>query len=177
MEHPSSLPADQRLEVPLARGGRQWRVLLGAGLVLLGMAAFLLAVLTGGTKVAGVDVPPAVAAVGGVGTAAIGALLLSWARGAAGERRAIWSDGDVLCLHAHAGPVLRVRAGDVAEVGPVRRPSSGSLRVAFGDQMFTVRSRVPVSRGVTEVPVGGRYVDADLEQVRDQLVAWVAQWR
>lgn len=177
MTGPSGSPPDHGLEVPLAHGGRQWRVRVGAALIVLGVATLLLAIFTGGTKIAGVEVAPGVGAVGGVGTAAIGALMLYWARAAGGDGRAIWAEDDVLCLHAHAGPVLRVRAEDITEVSPVRQPPSASLRAAFGDRMFTVQSRVPVSRGVDEVPVGARYVGAELEQVREQLLDWLSRWR
>ena len=176
MGGPSASPG-HGLEVPLSHGGRQWRVRLGAALVILGVAAVLLAVFTGGTKIAGVEVAPGVGVVGGLCTVAIGALLLYWARTAGADGRAIWVEDDVLCLHAHAGPVLRVRAKDVAGVTPVRQPPSASLRMAFGDRMFTVQSRVPVSRGVNDVPVGARYVDGELEQVREHLLQWVSHWQ
>ena len=177
MDGSSASHADHGIEVPLAHDGRRWRVRLGAVLTLLGVAAFLLAVLTGGTKIAGVEVAPGVGAAGGVATAAIGALVLYWSRAAGGNGCAIWAEDDVLCLHAHAGPVLRVRARDITRVSPVRPSASASLRMAYGDRVFTVQSRVPVSRGVDEVSVGARYVDGELEQVRENLLRWLSHWQ
>lgn len=161
------------VSIPLAAGGARFAARLGLGLVVLGVVAVVLAALTGGTRAAGIDVPAPVGAIAGAVLLIPGLLLWRWA----GRRRegdpAIWSEGDVLFLHAHAGPVLRVRADDLEDVTRVRAPGSAPLRIAFGGRMFTVRSNVPVSPGVNEVPVGARYVGTDLDAARNEILDWL----
>lgn len=161
------------VSVPLAVEGARFARRLGLGLAAFGVAVVVLAALTGGTPVAGVHVPGPVAAVSGAALVVLGLLLWCWTVGRREGDGAVWSDGDVLFLHAHAGPVLKVCAEDLKDVTRVRASSSALLRLAFGARMFTVRSDVAVFRGVNEVPVGERFVSMDLDVARDQIQAWV----
>ncbi len=161
------------VSVPLAVEGPRFGRRLGLGLAALGVAVVVLAALTGDARVAGVHVPSPLAAVSGVALVVLGLLLWRWTVGRREGDGAVWSDGDVLFLHAHAGPVLKVRAENLKDVTRVRAPSSALLRLAFGTRMFTVRSDIAVFRGVNEVPVGERFVSTDLDVARDQIQGWV----
>lgn len=126
----------------------------------------------GGTKVAGVELPGWAGVVAGGLLAPLGIMMLRWSLGTAGDP-ALSTHGDTLVIAAHAGPALRIRRDDVLGVEQVRPTGSPTEAVAFGSHVFFVRSGVEVSPGVRAVPIGSKYVDADLIDVRQQLVAWV----
>lgn len=168
-------PDPVSVDVSMAAAGPRVAKGLAMGTVALGSVAIVLGVFGGGTRVAGIDMPGAAGVVSGILLLPVGLLGLWWtARRRPGDR-ALWSEGDVLFLHAHAGPVLTIRAGDLRDVMRIREPGSTTLRWAFGTRMFTVRSAAPVSPGVSEVPVGERFVEPPLEDARDQILAWVRQ--
>lgn len=145
---------------------------LALGLVLMAVVAVVGGAMVGSTVVAGIPVPGPVGIVAGLLTALPAVLILRWTSAKQGES-AIWDEGETLVLNAHADPPLRVSRADIADLSAVRATSGSIQRVAFGGHMFTISSRVEVSRGVREVPVGSKYLGQDIHAVRDRVAAWL----
>lgn len=160
------------MEIPADPRGRLSQRRLASGLLVLSVAAIVGGLVFGGTKVAGVELPGWAGVVAGVVLAPLSVMMLRWSLSTAGDP-ALSTNGDTLVLAAHAGPALRIRRGDVVSIEEVRATGSSTEAVAFGSHVFFVRSSVEVSPGLRAVPIGSKYVDADLVDVRRQLVAWV----
>lgn len=160
------------LEIPADPRGRRSQQRTAWGLLVLSALAVAGGLVFGGTKVAGVELPGWAGVAAGTLLAPLGIMMLRWSLGRAGDP-ALSTHGDILVVGAHAGPALRIRRDDILGVEQVRPSGSSTEAVAFGSHVFFVRSGVEVSPGVRTVPIGSKYVDTDLVDVRQQLVAWV----
>lgn len=172
-------PGAGDLSIPLDRAGVRAGRRLSAALVTVGAACVVMLALDDGpTEIVGSEVPKPVLVVASLLVLAVGAAVWRWAGANRSGGLAVWSEGHDLFLHAHPGPAMRVAAADVVSVSPVAESDGTTEKWAYGRRFFVVRTSVPVSPGVTDVPVQERFVAGEIDAVRDEVAAWVerANW-